>query len=101
MALSTFVASWRTKAEIWELYARFNGEKMPTSSSCRRCDECDGIQRVIIFSSLQIFWNSMELWLSWPSIISRWYTPTERDFVCTLKCFSHSTPSLLVVQPFE
>lgn len=24
----------------------FNGEKQPTSSSCRRCDECDGMQRV-------------------------------------------------------
>lgn len=76
---------------------RFNGEKQATSSGCNRCDECAGMQRVMIFFSLQRSWKSTEQWLSWPSMISILYTPT--GFACASKCSSQASARLLFVQP--
>ena len=79
----------RIRSSTWRPYAFFKGEKHPTSSGWSRCDECGGMQRVIILLSLQYCWNSIESWLSWPSIMSRRYSPAVRLFVCASKCFSH------------
>jgi hypothetical protein len=42
------------RAPISFLYARFKGEKQPTSRGCRIWEACAGIQRVIMLFSLQI-----------------------------------------------
>ena len=68
----------RAKTEIASPYARFNGEKQPTSSGCKRCDECGGIQRRMIFISSQRSLKATEQWLSWPSIMSSLCVPTGR-----------------------
>ena len=59
------------------------------------------MQRVIIFAFVQYCWNSIELWLSWPSRMSRRWVPIVRSLVCLLKCSSHFIPSSFVVQPFS
>jgi hypothetical protein len=41
------------KAEIASPYARFNSKKQATSRGWSRCDEYGGMQRVLIFFSLQ------------------------------------------------
>ena len=91
----------RISFSAWHPYAFFSDAKHPTSSGCSRCEECAGMQRVIIFFSSQSRWKSIELWLSWPSITSRRWLPTTLPFVCLSKCSSHSIPSLFVVQPFS
>ena len=80
------------------LYAVFKDEKQPTSSSCSRCDECGGMQRVIIFFSLQSFLNSSKLQLLQLSRISRQYALVVRSFVCALKCFNYLILTLFIVQ---
>jgi hypothetical protein len=60
----TWAILLRISFSAWQPYAFFSGAKHPTSSGCNKCEECGGIQRVIIFLSSQSWWNSIELWLS-------------------------------------
>ena len=91
----------RIKFSICRPYATFSGAKQPTSSGWRRWDKCEGMQSVMMFFFLQKSWNSIELWLSWPSIIRSRKAPVLRCAVCFSKCLIHSKPSSFVVQPLS
>ena len=83
------------------LYAFFKGVKQPTSRGYRRCDECRGIQIVIILFSLQYYQNTSESQLLQPLIMSSQWLLTTLFFICSLKYFNYCRPSLFVVQPFS
>lgn len=99
-ALSSMCWMWLfAKTLISFLYACFSGAKQPTSSGCRMCDECEGIQRVMILLSSQRSWKASDLWLSWPSRINSRWLPTVLASVCWTKCCNQARPSSFVVQP--
>lgn len=74
------------KAKILLPHIYFNSKKQTISSGYNRSNECTGMQRVIIFFSLQQSWKQSEEWLLWPSTISSLYTLI--GFTYILKCSS-------------
>ncbi len=97
---------WFTPTRIYcstlDPYDRFNGAKQLTSSGYKRCDECGGIQRIIILCSLLNRSNLGVWWLPWPSRISSRYTPFVRCAVCLSKTVSSQvSPRISSVHPFS
>ena len=80
-SLLTWLMCIRIKSSTWRPYACFSGPKQPTSSGWRRCEECGGMQRVIMLFCWQWSSNSVEWWLSWPSRINSRYLPFVRGAV--------------------
>ncbi len=88
--LVTWVIWQRIKSSICRPYACLSGAKQPTSKGCRIWLECEGIYNVRILWLLQYSSNSMEWWLSWPSIISSLCVPLVRLAAMVIKVLDPS-----------
>jgi len=78
--------------------AVFNGLKTPTSNSCNIWNECGRSRNRHILFLMQWATNFAEIWLSWPSHMSKHIVFIGVNWSKT--CTNHSNPRAFKVQPF-